>query len=236
MVGYSPASAGDMQLAHPRKRHHPWLIAIGAIILGSVILSALGAAQQPGTVRCVAPACAPGPPRQQTLSPPSHYTSSSYGYSLDYSTARINPSNSDSRSIAWDATLSDNSDVSWSFLGTSPRGRDTRQIVDALQQENFPDARYVYSIPGASIGYTPGYGNVYDLTVSPGSGSSVHDRLVVMVAIKRGVAVAFVGMGPYRATDPGSDSHPNPADTPLVDLGDVDESLTSVTWKGDPPL
>jgi hypothetical protein len=108
--------------------------------------------------------------------------------------------------------------------------------VEDAQSNNFGDATYAYTIPGAQIGYTPGYGNVYDLSVAPNGGASVHERLIIIAAVKGNVAVVFVGMGPFQKTDPQTDDHPNPAETPLVSLGDVEENLESVTWPGDSPL
>ena len=237
MATYAPATHAQLRssLGHRTGGHH-WLLAIGLILLGMIVLGELANTQAPAPVHCRPPACTLPPPRVQPLVDGSTYTSSQYGYSLQYSTQNITPSQVTGSTIAWDATLQDNSEVSWAFTGTNPQGRGAQTIVGDVQANNFPDATLAFTIPGADIGYTPGYGNVYDLTTSPGNGQAVHQRLVVMAAIKRGIAVVVVGLGPYQQTDPQSDGHPSPADTPLVHLGDFQESLESVTWPGDPKL
>ena len=46
-----------------------------------------------------------------------------------------------------------------------------------------------YPLPDALVGYTPGYGAVYDAQVNSSGGRQVDYRLVVMAAIRNGVAV-----------------------------------------------
>ncbi len=50
------------------------------------------------------------------------------------------------------------------------------------------------------------------------------------------LAVVLIGLGPYQKSKPSNDSQPNPADTPLVELGDFEENVNSVTWKGEQPF
>lgn len=234
---YQLATGSQMRDAHP----HPvgrllrWLLSIVVLIIAMGGFGVISALQSPGTVTCAPPACPIPPPRVHTLTAAQRYTSSTYGYSVEYSTARITPASTNASSIAWDAQLEDGSEIAWSFHGINAQGHGAQQIVGDVQSSNFADANRAFAIPGAEIGYTSGYGNVYDLQVSPGTGQSVHDRLIIMAAVKRGVAVIFVGVGPYKQTNQ-KDGHPNPADTPLVALGDVEQSLESVAWKGDPPL
>jgi hypothetical protein len=129
--------------------------------------------------------------------------------------------------------LSDGSELSWSLTGMPAGGRSAQQIVASTQSAEFPDAQQAYIVPDASLGYTVGYGTVYDVSISPGNGQSVHDRLLIIAAIRRGLAVVLVGLGPYQTSSPSSGGQPNPADTPLVQLGDFEENANSVTWPGE---
>jgi hypothetical protein len=237
-AGYPPAGHQDIRQALPHKtrRRHPWLIALALLVLAVAALMIIGAVQPPGTTTCGPPQCPVPPPRSAPMAAPDHYVSSTYGFGLDYSTAIISPSQTTDKSISWDATLTDGSEVSWSFTGFEPAGRDAHQVVADFVQSSFPDATFAYAIPGADVGYTPGYGAVYDVSVAPGGGASVHERLIVLAAIKNNVGVGVVAQGPYQHSDPQTDGHPNPADTPLVHLPDFQLALKSVTWKGDPPL
>jgi hypothetical protein len=231
------AYAGAWPMAAPHRRgFSSWFVG-GLFLLLLMFLSSLfSQLQQPSPVSCSPPQCRIPPPHHGPLTAPSVYTSSRYGFSLSYLTGHISPSKITASSIAWDGSLSDGSEVSWSFTGMAANGQSAQQIVTSTQSSNFPDAQPSYTLPDASIGYTMGYGNVYDVTMSPGDGQSVHDRLLVIAAIQHGVAVVMVGLGPYRQSTPQDDPHPDPAATPLVELGDFDENITSVTWRGEPPL
>lgn len=212
-----------------------WIVGSVVLLFLTGLLSLLSQLSQTPPASCVGPQCRVPPPQHGQLSAPAVYTSSRYGFSVEYSTAGVAPSQTAASSISWDGMLSDGSEVSWTIVGGPSKGRSPQQIVNSLQTGNFPDAQFVYAIPGAAIGYTSGYGAVYDLSASPANGQAVHDRVVIMVGIRRSLAVAVAGVGPYQRSTP-SDGHPNPADTPLVDLGDFEESTNSVTWPGESPL
>jgi hypothetical protein len=77
---------------------------------------------------------------------------------------------------------------------------------------------------------------VYDLFVNPGTGQSLHQRLVMETAIQNGVALTFYGTGPFVQTSLQHDGHPNPAETPMVHEDLLRQSIESVTWSGEPPL
>jgi len=212
-----------------------WIISTFGLLILILVFQYLSNASQSGPVSCATTQCSVPPPQSGPLRAMNSYTSSKYGYSLDYSPT-IPPSQKNSTSISWDGTLNDGSEVQWSFLGGKANGRSAQQIVSDVQTSSFPDARQVYVIPGASLGYVSGYGMVYDIDVAPANGQTVHDRLVVMAAIRNGLAVVVAGEGPYQRSTPSNDSHPNPADTPLVHLGQFEESINSVTWPGESPL
>jgi len=222
----------------PRKRHGilRWIFSGGGLFLLVVLFQAYSALSQPSPVSCSQPSCTAPPPKQQPIPPPSHYTSSKYGFSLEYSTENITPSQTTSDSISWDGQLSDGSEVSWTVLGGLAGGKTPDQIVSDIQNKNFPDAQAAYNIPDASVGYTLGSGTIYDVNIAPANGQAVHDRLVVMAAVKNGLAVVIVGYGPYQRSDPKTADHPDPANTPLVSLADFEETAMSVTWPGDKPL
>jgi hypothetical protein len=209
-----------------------WFGGVLGLILLSILFNIISNLEQSGPVSCVPPQCTLPPPRHGPLHATSRYTSSQYGFSVDYSTGNIQPSQTTASSIAWDGQLSDSSEVTWSISGTPANGRSAQQIVQSTQSASYSDAQLAYTIPDASLGYNPGYGAVYDVTVSPASGESEHDRLVVMAATRGKLALVLVGLGPYESAGPGSDPQPNPADTPLVELGDFEENINSITFPG----
>lgn len=232
MIGYASIHSG-----HHHGGFLRWIVGSIVLLVLTSLLSLLSQLSQPTPSSCVGPQCRVPPPQHGSLSAPAVYTSSKYGFSVEYSSSGAGggPSQTNASSISWDGTLSDGSEVSWTILGGPAKGQSAQQIASGLQSANFPDAQSVYTIPGAAVGYTPGYGAVYDLTASPSNGQVVHDRVVIMVGIRGNLAIAVAGVGPYRQSTP-SDGHPNPADTPLVNLGDFEESTNSVTWPGEPSL
>jgi len=209
-----------------------WIGSIITLFILSLIFQFISSLLQASPISCGPPGCSLPPASHGPLTAPDRYTSRSYGYSLDYSTTNIKPAQITKSSIAWQGQLSDGSQVSWSFVGTPAGGRTPQQIVTAAQQAKFPDAQLVYVVPDASLGYNLGYGAVYDVTVSPGDGSSEHDRFIVYSAVRNGLAVVMTGLGPYQQSSPKNSAQPNPAGTPLVQLGDFDENVNTVTFPG----
>jgi hypothetical protein len=206
--------------------------ALGLLVL-SLLFNVISQLLQPSPTSCTPPNCSLPPPKRGPLTATNHYTSSQYGFSLAYSTNNIKPSQTTASSIAWDGQLSDGSEISWSFSGSNASGQSAQQLVTKAQSQQYSDAQLAYTVPGASLGYHTGYGSVYDVTVSPANGESQHDRLLVFTAVRGGVAVTMIGLGPYQQSSSSSGSQPNPADTPLVELGDFEENLNSVTWRGE---
>ena len=183
----------------------------------------------PHPVTCTG-GCAP--PLAAPLTAPHTYTSTKFGYSLqwyDRTDATLSTTVNNDSSIGWQ--LDQNPVYAWTVTGDAAGGRDAQQIVTDLQSSHYPNASLVFTLPQAEIGYTAGYGNVYDLTVVPPTGSSIHARLFIMVAVKNDVAVEMVGTGVYKKQNYG---HPNPSLSPAPFL--FDATVNSVTWKGDPPL
>jgi hypothetical protein len=209
-----------------------FLLAALFLFILSLLFQFIAALLQPSPVSCGPPQCTLPPARHGPVAAPKRYTSSRYGFSLNYSTTNIKPSQTTDSSIVWQGQLSDGSQLSWSVSGTPANGRSPQQIVQSTQSANFADAQQDYVIPGASLGYNRGYGAVYDVTVSPGDGSSEHDRLLVYAVTRNGLAVVMTGLGPYQHSSPSNSSQPNPAETPLVELGDFEENINTVTWPG----
>jgi hypothetical protein len=156
----------------------------------------------------------------------STYTSSEYGYSVDYT--EFHPSRQDNSSVEWDLS-SDSGQYAIQVLAAPPRGRNARQIVNSIIDNNFSDYNLVYEITGAEVGYTPGAGGVWDDEVAPFFGSASDTRLVVLVAEKKNLAIAVVATG--DAGDTQSD-HPNPSGLPVASF--VDSITNGSRWPGDP--
>lgn len=164
---------------------------------------------------------------------PGRYTSSEFGFSVEYPSYAA-PAAEDDQSVQW-AGNDQSGSGPWGIelLGEMANGRAPQQVVDALQQRMFTGATLVFSIPGAEIGYTDGYGGVYDIVVSPQGGQQQHERALIEAAIRDGVAVDLVAFSNFT---PDQNPHPIPAQlAPPIELY-ADVFGNSVTWQGEPQL
>ena len=213
------------------ERRFIWLGVAGSLVFLMVVFGAL-AELLPGAVGQTAcpPACTPPPVTSPALPAPHRYTSSRYGYSLEYSDGPLLKSATidvrDDTSIGWNAQ-----GFPFRFTAERASGRASRAIAEQMQRTGFPDAITVYQIPNAELGYTPGFGEIYDVTLASGTGQSIRARLVIVVAVKKDLALEFWAVGPYLLQQ---ESHPSPAATPLVYY--FSDILNTVTWPSDPPL
>jgi hypothetical protein len=169
------------------------------------------------------------------LSPDATYTSSTYGFSLDY-LQDYRPDTSSGSSVGSTGSFGDGW-YGYSFTGSNAAGRSAEQVVQDVQQAKFPGATAAYpaqGIPGADLGYTPGYGQVYD--VFAGGRQTTHARVVILAAIRGNLAVAMAGEGPFSQSSESTTLHASPADVLFVLWAGYDVSVTSVRWPGEAPF
>jgi hypothetical protein len=120
-------------------------------------------------------------------------------------------------------------------LSGEPAGNRTpRQIADALIKRTSPDATVAYEIPNAMVGYQPGYGGVYDFYPLGSMIRYQRLRLLVMVAVKNGLAVIAAAVGPYHTFSPDF-GNGSPSGANLEIALDMGRYVNSFAWRGDPP-
>jgi hypothetical protein len=236
---YAPATQAHVSAALPHKTGHApiWILIVLAAIVAMAAFAGIAYLNRPQPFSCAPPQCGTAPPPKQAPNPlpvSSSYTSPTFGFTLNFPN-NVSPSQTSDSSVSWSGTYNEGP-ATWQFTGDTANNRSPQQVVNDVQQSTFPDATFVYEIPGADIGYTPGYGAVYDLFVNSAFGQSEHQRLIIIAAIKNGTAVIFYGTGPFIQTSLKQDGHPNPAETPLVHEDFFRQAVESVTWKGEPPL
>jgi len=211
-----------------------WGVAAGGVIFAMIVLGILAVALGPSSnpTRCTAPNCQKvklAPP----LGAPHRYTSKALGYSVDYYDHPgfqnpIKVSAQDDKSIAWEIA-----NWPWVINGDKAAGHNGQQMVEAIQQQKFADAQFLFTLPGVTFGATPGYGNVYRIVLKNNGGQTIEARLVIAAAVKNDLAIELVLIGPYvKSTQ--ADGHPNPSNNPVAPL--ADEMLKNVYWPGDPEL
>lgn len=231
-VAYPLATRQQVAAAMPHKtaRPHPWGLAAVVVVvaMAGLYMVAQRAAVSPRAAcgaRCVS--LNPPPVAAPPLSAAHTYTSSAFGYALQYGSELPSPQ-TDDRSIGWGGTGSADAIL---FTGGPLNGQTPAQVVAAAQQDRFPDATPVYQIPGAELGYVPGSGTVFDLTATPASGAETEERIAVTAAAHGNVAVMMLSASPL-STD--SAPHPNPSQLAPAVAQTADNIGNTVTWKGMP--
>ena len=225
-----------------RKRAFPWLIVGGGVAGLIVVFTVISLLLVPkeigtcgGTVICPHP-----PPNRPPLANPHTYTSQAFQYKLDYfdqgplseGGQATNPSLQNAASVGW--ALEANGVVyPITFTGENANHRSAQLVVQQIQARSYPNATLAYTIPGAEMGYNDGYGNVYDIKFAAAGAQSARRRLIIIAAVKNGLAVELVSIGPYKPSKSGA-GHPNPANTPIVNY--FDDIVNTVRFPGDPPL
>ena len=110
-------------------------------------------------------------------------------------------------------------------------GDSPQSVVNAVVSQIAPSAQMAYPVD-ALVGDVAGYGAVYDANVNSSSGAQIDYRLVVMAAIRNGVAVVVLAFGP---DDPSFESLPFLDHPSFIDLDidlnfSVDLMANSVQW------
>jgi hypothetical protein len=139
-----------------------------------------------------------------------------------------------------DKARRDATSVTWNdgdntvMLFGGPTGSTPRDIAQRVVKIVSPNATLSYEIPNARVGYESGYGEIDDFVPLNSSGSYNPQRVVVMVAVKNGVALVAAAAGPtYWPAQAGG--HPTGAKLLEIDKGAFYYWVNSFRWQGDPP-
>ena len=116
------------------------------------------------------------------------------------------------------------------FVGGPAQGVSANQLVTSLQQANAPNAVSDYVVPGASVGYMPGYGEAFQTTPNSADGNPVKFEVVIICAIRHGYAICTYAVGPQVDLN-RIVNHPTEAKLALSLWADPD--LNGVRWKGE---
>lgn len=120
------------------------------------------------------------------------------------------------------------------LMGEPAGNRTPREIAGGLIKRTYPDAAIAYEIPNAMVGYQPGYGEVADVYPQGSSNSYMRMRVLVMVAVKNGLALIAAAVGPYHQFGPDFGSG-KPSGANLQLALDMGKYVNSFAWRGDPP-
>jgi len=117
------------------------------------------------------------------------------------------------------------------LFGVPAGGREARQVVKQVMADAFPDAVVAYELPNATVGYHPGYGVTADFLAER---RAAPVRVIVIGAVKNGLALVAAADGPFMQFGPGSGpGMPSPANLQIAQ--DMGKYVDSFSWRGDAP-
>jgi hypothetical protein len=228
------AAAGGRELGHRRVL----AALIGGLAVVSAALAGSALALQPGPAKpCTSLSCfAPFGP--VPVHAPHLYTSAQ-GWTVQWYPAdavfSVNPPQTTASSSSGQLRLDFTSPVPaengvLAFAGLPAQGRSPNELVTALQQANAPNAVPDYVLPGASVGYQPGYGAAYRTVAASADGNPVTFEVVISCAERDSYAICAYAAGP-QADLSKIVPHPTPSKLALSLWTDPD--LNGVRWKGE---
>jgi hypothetical protein len=234
--GYAVPPAARPPVKHTSHTKLIAMFAVGLIVVvaGFLVIAKVATPSAAKATKC--PPTCPQPPVGPPVSVLPKFTAKDGSFSVSYY-----PQNSavsvttDASSVTEKITPSNGEDCAIVLLGEKADGRTAEQVVTALVAKAFPDAERAYVIPNATVGYETGYGVILDDYPQTTSGGYSHQRVIVMAAVKRDMALVGVASGKFHefSQDGLTDGHASGANVFVAFL--LDRLLNSFTWKGDPP-
>ena len=111
---------------------------------------------------------------------------------------------------------------------TPARNRTPLQVVRDYIGDRYPNAQSDYEIPNAMVGYEPGYGEVDDFSPDNPNATYQQGRLLVMAAVKNGLALVAAAEGPKVKFTPRNSDHPSGVNLMIANA--LGNSVNSFTW------
>jgi hypothetical protein len=111
---------------------------------------------------------------------------------------------------------------------TSAHHRTPLQVVKGYIEDRYPTAHSDYEIPNAMVGYEPGYGEVDDFSPDNPYATSRQGRVLVMAAVKNGLALVATAEGPKVIFTHKNSDHPSAVNLMIANA--LGASVNSFTW------
>ncbi|MGC1151099.1 zinc ribbon domain-containing protein [Mycobacterium sp.] len=111
---------------------------------------------------------------------------------------------------------------------TPAHNRTPLQVVTDYIGQHYKKAQSDYEIPNAMVGYEPGYGEIDDFTPDNPYASYKQGRLLVIAAVKHGLALVAAAEGPKVNFTPKNSGHPSGVNLMIANA--LGNSVNSFTW------
>jgi hypothetical protein len=238
---YPPAGGPRVASATRLKHHH----LLGALLGGLagvaavfIVISVIAPPAPPDT--CQTLVCQVQPPTGAPVQNGALYTDAHFGFTariIDDASSGVSSSMSKANGV-----LTINYSLSGTPIGylelqgvADKNAQTAEQLVDSVISQNANGAQLAYVIPGAMIGYQPGYGAAYNYVPNSGSSQSQTQRLIVMASVRDGLAIVAIAVARKVVFGDGQgqlnpDEHVSIADSIVALVGDP--VLNSVLWPG----
>ena len=210
------------------------LLVLASVVFAAVIAVtvALSLWITPTEVNYVCPPDCGRPPIGQPVTINPVFTAADGSFSVSYpgeSTAYT--ATFDPNGVSLDLAAGDGGTLR--LFGEPAADRTPREIAEELITKRYPNATTDYEIPNAMVGYQPGYGVVADVFPADSMSNDSRIRVMVMVAVKHGLALIAAATGPYHEfTQDFGSGHPSGANFFLA--LDIGKYVNSFMWRGDP--
>lgn len=111
---------------------------------------------------------------------------------------------------------------------TPAHNRTPMQVVTDYIGQQHLKAQSDYEIPNSMVGYEPGYGEIDDFTPDNPYATYTQGRLLVMAAVKNGLALVAAAEGPKVTFTPKNSGHPSGVNLMIANA--LGNSVNSFTW------
>jgi hypothetical protein len=226
----SPAPRRTVRL---RQHHLYGALGLGLLALSGILVLVVFLERSPAPAPCPQLFKCGGPVAGDAVHNGTTYTSSEFGFSLEYG-----PNSGVQRSaqgiIVTYAADNQSQQGSVEIAGVRAEGVSASALVGDVAQQIAPSATPEYAVPNPFVGDVAAAGEAYDVEPNGSSNSTGLERLIVLAAVRGNLAIVVADLGPYwrfsssNATEMSLNDHPSPADQFAALFADPE--VNSVVW------
>lgn len=223
IAAYPVVRAGSAPAVGPKLRHHHFLSVVGTLLVVIVVAVTASAVLTRVTPQLCHLSC--GPDVGPSLAVPSAYTSSQYGYRVEYDSSTFVVSSHGPSSVQLVVPTSAANLVAFSATAGSNVSGAMSSAIGQLNTNVIQGLQAIGSVPGAEIGLVSGAGEAYSATfVPPNGGQSYPVSVVAMAATRGNLTLSVVAIGQQDLS--------SVADLPfgLANGGLLDGPVTDTIW------
>ncbi|HUC36645.1 MAG TPA: hypothetical protein VMR97_05925 [Acidimicrobiales bacterium] len=222
---YPVVGAGSVPGAR-QKLPHTRFLAIAGVGLGVlvIVITAVVVLVKPGVQSCHF-TC--GPDVGPRLVSPTSFTSSEFGYKVEYDSGYFKQSNATKSGAEFDLTIGGGGILVFKAESGSDVNGAVDSLVNSISSNEIQNLQEIEPVPGAEIGEVEGSGTAFSGTFVPqGGGQTVPVSVVAMAASSHGLTIGVL------AIDPQDLSSVQTLPLGFADGAFLDAPITDTIWPG----